>query len=91
VIASRAGGLTVTVQDGVTGRLVPEGDVTALARAVAGLLADGAGRRALGVRAQEWARRFAWPVIGRSLAELYAELLPAAGVMAGAARCHSVL
>ena len=48
VIASRAGGLAVTVQDGVTGRLVPEGDVAALARAITGLLADDAGRRALG-------------------------------------------
>jgi D-inositol-3-phosphate glycosyltransferase len=91
VIASRAGGLAVTVQDGATGRLVPEGDVAALARAVAGLLGDEAGRRALGTRAVEWARRFAWPAIGRSLAELYAELAPAAGVAAGASRCRFVL
>ena len=89
MIASRAGGLTVTVQDGVTGRLVPEGDVAVLARAIAGLLADDAGRRALGVRAVDWARRFAWPAVGRSIAELYAELLPSArGVAAGASRCH---
>ena len=91
VIASRAGGLTVTVQDGGTGRLVAEGDVAALAQAVKGLLADDAGRRALGVRAQEWARRFAWPVVGRSVAELYAELLTPAGVAVGASRCHSLL
>ncbi len=91
VIASRAGGLAVTVQDGATGRLVPEGDVTLLARAVGGLLADGAGRRALGARAVEWARRFAWPSVARSLAELYAELAPAAGVAAGASRCRFVL
>jgi D-inositol-3-phosphate glycosyltransferase len=91
VIASRAGGLTVTVQDGATGRLVPEGDVGALAAAIAGLLRDEAGRRALGVRAVEWARRFAWPVIGRSVAELYTELLPAAGTPAGASsRCRSL-
>jgi D-inositol-3-phosphate glycosyltransferase len=91
VIASRAGGLAVTVQDGVTGRLVPEGDVAALARAVAALLADDAGRRSLGARAQEWARRFAWPAVGRSLADLYAEFLPTAGVAAGASRCRSLL
>jgi D-inositol-3-phosphate glycosyltransferase len=89
VIASRAGGLTVTVQDGVTGRLVPEGDVAALARAVKGLLADDAGRRALGARAVGWARRFTWPAVGRSVADLYAELLPAAsGAAAGASRCQ---
>ena len=91
VIASRAGGLAVTVQDGTTGRLVPEGDVAALAQSVAGLLADDAGRRALGARAVEWARRFAWPSVGRSLAELYAELAPAAGVAAGASRCRFLL
>jgi D-inositol-3-phosphate glycosyltransferase len=91
VIASRAGGLAVTVQDGTTGRLVPEGDVAALARAVAGLLVDGPGRRALGVRAVEWARRFAWPSIGRSVAELYAELLPTPAGAVGALGCRSVL
>jgi D-inositol-3-phosphate glycosyltransferase len=89
VIASRAGGLTVTVQDGVTGHLVPEGDVAALAGAVKGLLADDPRRRALGLRAVDWARRFTWPAVGRSIAELYGELLPVAGgVAAGAARCR---
>jgi glycosyltransferase involved in cell wall biosynthesis len=73
----------------VTGRLVPEGDVAALARAIKGLLADDTGRRALGLRAVNWARRFTWPAVGRSLAELYAELLPTAGgVAAGASRCR---
>jgi D-inositol-3-phosphate glycosyltransferase len=91
VIASRAGGLAVTVQDGATGRLVPEGDVTALARAVTGFLVDDVARRTLGARAVEWARRFAWPSVGRSLAELYAELAPAAGVAAGASRCSLLL
>jgi D-inositol-3-phosphate glycosyltransferase len=91
VIASRAGGLAVTVQDGTTGRLVPEGDVTALARAVTGFLVDDVARRTLGARAVEWARRFAWPSVGRSLAELYAELAPAAGVAAGASRCSLLL
>ena len=31
VVASRVGGLTTTIQDGVTGHLVPEGDPVALA------------------------------------------------------------
>ena len=91
VIASRAGGLAVTVQDGATGRLVPEGDVAGLARAVAGLLADEPARRALGLRAVEWARRFAWPTVGRSMAELYAELCPDLEGAVGAAACRSVL
>jgi hypothetical protein len=58
---------------------------------VAGLLADGDARRALGARAVEWARRFAWPSVARSLAELYAELAPTAGVAAGASRCRFLL
>jgi D-inositol-3-phosphate glycosyltransferase len=91
VIASRAGGLAVTVQDGTTGRLVPEGDVGALARAVVGLLADEPGRRALGTRAVDWARRYALPAIGRSIAELCAELLPARVSAVGAAGCRFVL
>jgi D-inositol-3-phosphate glycosyltransferase len=91
VVASRAGGLAVTVQDGATGRLVPEGDVSALARAVAELLADEPGRRALGARAVEWARRFAWPSVGRSVADLYAELLPVSEGAVGALACRSVL
>jgi glycosyltransferase involved in cell wall biosynthesis len=91
VVASRAGGLAVTVQDGVTGRLVPEGDVAALARAMTGLLADEPGRRALGMRAVEWARRFAWPIVGRNVAELYAELIPATESAVGALGCRSVL
>jgi D-inositol-3-phosphate glycosyltransferase len=91
VIASRAGGLAVTVQDGVTGRLVPEGDVAALAEAVTGLLADEPGRRALGLRAVAWARRFAWPSIGRSVAELYGELIPTREGAVGISGCRSVL
>src|SRR5262249_23740487 len=91
VIASRAGGLAVTVQDGVTGRLVPEGDVSALARAVAALLGDGRARRAVGGRGVEWARRYAWPAIGRNVADLYGELLPTLEGAVGAAGCRSVL
>jgi D-inositol-3-phosphate glycosyltransferase len=91
VIASRAGGLAVTVQDGLTGRLVPEGDVAALARAVSGLLADEPGRRALGLRAVEWARRFAWPTIGRSMVQLYGDLLMPLEGAVGAAGGRSVL
>jgi len=77
VVATRVGGLSLTVQDGETGVLVPEDDVEALARAVADLLGDEPRRRTLGARAVEWAQRFAWPCIARSVAELYGELVPA--------------
>jgi glycosyltransferase involved in cell wall biosynthesis len=38
VVASRVGGLPEVVEDGRTGRLVPEGDAAALARAIASVL-----------------------------------------------------
>src|SRR5258705_13721963 len=45
VVASRFNGPATTVQDGVTGRLVPEGDPAALAAAITGLLDGPEGRR----------------------------------------------
>ncbi len=90
VIASRAGSLAVTVQDGATGLLVTEGDVGALARAIAGLLTDDRRRAVLGAHAVEWSRRFAWPCVARAVAELYAEVVPALHGAAAASRCHSL-
>jgi glycosyltransferase involved in cell wall biosynthesis len=40
VVATRAGGVEEILQDGVTGVLVPPGDIAALTAAVSGLLAD---------------------------------------------------
>jgi D-inositol-3-phosphate glycosyltransferase len=54
VVASRVGGLTTTVQEGMTGRLVPEGDPAALAAAITPLLESAEGRR-LGQQATRWA------------------------------------
>src|SRR5206468_3095780 len=48
VVASRVGGLATTIQDGVTGVLVPPRDEVALASAIGSLLADGPRRRTLG-------------------------------------------
>jgi D-inositol-3-phosphate glycosyltransferase len=91
VIGSRVGGLAVTVQDGVTGLLVPEGDVAALAGGIARLLADPGRRARLGAEAAEWARRFAWPCIARAVIELYGELIPALRVAARLSPCRTVI
>jgi D-inositol-3-phosphate glycosyltransferase len=76
VIASRVGGLATTIQDGVTGVLVPPRDDVALAAAIGSLLADGTRRRTLGSQAARWAHSFAWPTVARALIELYEELVP---------------
>ncbi|CAM5535412.1 D-inositol-3-phosphate glycosyltransferase [Streptomyces violarus] len=57
VVASAVGGQLDTVADPGTGRLVPPRDPEALARAVAGLLADPAARAACGAagRRRVWA------------------------------------
>jgi glycosyltransferase involved in cell wall biosynthesis len=53
VIASAAGGPTELIEDGVTGRLVPPGDVHALARAISELLDNPVESEAMGRRARE--------------------------------------
>jgi D-inositol-3-phosphate glycosyltransferase len=88
VVASRVGGLTTTVQDGVTGRLVPEGDPAALAAAISGLL-DGAEGRRLGQQATRWAAEHRWPCVAEAVCRLYSELTPEARQHLPHARCRS--
>jgi D-inositol-3-phosphate glycosyltransferase len=76
VVASRVGGLATTVQDGITGVLVPPRDDAALAAAIASLLVDAQRRRSLGRQATRWAQSFAWPSVARALIEVYDELVP---------------
>ena len=54
-IASRVGGLAETVQDGVTGILVPPEDVSGLAGAIAGVLTDRSRLQFLSTNAQRMA------------------------------------
>lgn len=88
VIASRVGGLTTTVQDGVTGQLVPEGDPAALAGAVGALLDDAEARRRLGQQATRWAAEHRWPCVAEAICRLYSELRPAAREHLARARCR---
>jgi D-inositol-3-phosphate glycosyltransferase len=57
VVASRVGGLTTTIQDGITGHLVPEGDPIALADCLAVLLADDEAGARLVARGRPLGRR----------------------------------
>ena len=89
VVASRVGGLTTTIQDGVTGHLVPEGDPIALAQCLTGLLADDEGRARLGREATRWAAEHRWPCVAEKVCELYSTLRPAALHHLARARCRS--
>jgi hypothetical protein len=72
VVASRAGALPETVQDGITGLLVPPGDSDALARAVLKLLEDPALRRRMGLAGQQRAREYyAADRVARQTLDLY--------------------
>jgi len=57
VIATKAGGPCETVEDGVTGLLVPPGNFSALAEAIAKLLSDMDGARRMGKLGQQRAAR----------------------------------
>jgi len=88
VVASRVGGLTTTVRDGVTGYLVPEGDPAALAHRLAALLGDPAMRERVGREAARWATEHRWPCVAEQICQLYSELQPAASLHLARARCH---
>jgi D-inositol-3-phosphate glycosyltransferase len=57
VVATRSGGPEGLVQEGLTGRLVPSGDVAALAEAIDGLLRNPERRSAMGAASREYALR----------------------------------
>ncbi len=75
VVASRVGGLQVTVQDGRTGYLIPWRDPRLYADRIAALLTDASLRRRLAAGAHERAATLGWGTTARDLLHLYRELL----------------
>jgi len=76
VVASRVGGLVDAVEDGVTGLLVPPGDVGALRAALERLLGDAELRARLGAAARKKAQReLSFAVAAERLEAAYAEAL----------------
>ncbi|MFO1070104.1 MAG: glycosyltransferase family 4 protein [Geminicoccaceae bacterium] len=68
VVASDTGGIPEVIERGVTGLLVPRGDVTALADAMIAILGDPARARAMGEAARRQAAgRFSWAQVARNL------------------------
>ncbi|HVF43531.1 MAG TPA: glycosyltransferase family 4 protein [Pyrinomonadaceae bacterium] len=75
-VATATEGAREIVNDGVTGSLVPVGDVRALASSVASLLSDESLRRSLGARARESARvRFGLERMAAETERVYEEAL----------------
>jgi D-inositol-3-phosphate glycosyltransferase len=74
VIASRVGGLQHTVEDGVTGFLVPAGDPDALAEKLRLVLVDSDLRERLGANARQKAQAYTWQVVADRILKLYEAL-----------------
>ena len=89
VVASRVGGLTTTVKDGVTGYLVPEGDAVALSERLERLLHDPETRARLGREATRWAADHRWPCVAEAVCRLYSELRPQALSHLNRGRCQT--
>ena len=75
VVAPAAGGPLDLVEDGVTGYLVPPGDVDAFPAAVARLAADPAVRVALGAAGRRKVLGRSWPALTDELIGHYAAVL----------------
>src|SRR5207302_6518209 len=88
VIASRVGGLVTTVRDGVTGFLIPDGDVDALAERIGALVADPDLRWRIGREGVRWAAAHRWPCVAEAICREYASLEPNATLHLAAARCR---
>lgn len=74
VVASRAGGLKFTVEDGRSGLLVPPENPQAFASALSRVIRDPGLRSSLQVGARQAAIRFSWFAVGPAMLRLY-ELL----------------
>lgn len=74
VVASRAGGLAFTVEDGRNGYLAPIGDGAAHGRCVLDLLSNDERRKLFGRRAHETALRFSWQTVASSILHVYERL-----------------
>jgi glycosyltransferase involved in cell wall biosynthesis len=77
-VASDSPGLRDVVRDGVTGLLVPHGDLDALTGALESLLEDAARREGMGLAARDYAEGFPWEDSARRM-ELFLKERVAAG------------
>ncbi len=79
VVASAIPGYRTLLRDGVEGRLVPPGDVAALAQALDTLLGNPSLREAMSRAGRETAQRYDWPVVARQVRDVYSDVVERAG------------
>lgn len=78
VVATNIGALPEIVEDGVSGRIIPPGDVNALAETLISLISDPALLRRYGAAGQQSARaRFSQDIVTRRLGDAIRSSLPA--------------
>lgn len=85
VVASNVGGLRFSIEDGVSGLLVPHSQPRPLADALVRTLDDDALRHALARNAVAAARRYSWETVGADIARMYARL--ASGIRSDLCSC----
>ena len=71
VVAAIATGSTSLVADGVTGRLVPPGDLQGFADALQHYCEDEGARRAAGAAGEQASRRYGWDAVNEELVRAY--------------------
>jgi glycosyltransferase involved in cell wall biosynthesis len=76
VVAASVPGLRDSVRDGVTGVLVPHGDVRRLAGEITGLIDDPARRQAMGNAGRSWAAAHDWQQSAERFLEVVGGLVP---------------
>ncbi len=75
VVASRAGGLALTIEDGRSGLLAPPGDHHALAEQILRALEDPALAAALRAGARQRAEEYGWGPIARRIGAIYEQAI----------------
>jgi D-inositol-3-phosphate glycosyltransferase len=69
------GGLAFLIKDGETGYHVPDQDPKALSEKLLILLSDSHQREAMGLRAAEYAKDYAWANVANQMIEVYERLV----------------
>lgn len=77
VVASDIPGYRTVMTDGRQGRVVRAGDALALSEAVEDLLANARLRAAMAAQGRQTAQAHDWPVVGRRIERVYAEVVAA--------------